>query len=66
MMIWQALDDQGIPITPIELGAAFGMPGATAFKLLGGRQWWEGGLGMLEAMAVRIGLQVPWLDPESP
>jgi hypothetical protein len=66
MMIWQALDDQGITNTPVDLGAAFRMPGTAAFRLMTGRQWREGEVAMLEAVAVRLGLQVPWLDPGYP
>jgi hypothetical protein len=66
MMIWQALDDQGTTNTPVSLGAVFRMPGTAAFELMTGRQWREGDMAMLEVVAVRLGLQVPWLDPEHP
>jgi hypothetical protein len=66
MMIWQALDDQGTTNTPVNLGAAFSMLETAAFELMTGRQWREGDMAMLEAVAVRLELQVPWLDPGYP
>jgi hypothetical protein len=55
MMISQALDDHGIT-TPVGIGAAIGMPGPEAVKLLSRKQWREGDVAALEAIAVRLGL----------
>jgi hypothetical protein len=35
------------------------MPAAEATKLLRGHQWREGDVGLLEAAAARLGVQVP-------
>jgi hypothetical protein len=44
---------------PSEIGALIGLPAMAAEKLLTRRQWREGDLALLEAAAVRLGL-----DPE--
>ena len=58
MMIQQALDDYGIT-TPAGIGAAVGLPGSDALKLLNRRQWRGGDRAQLEAMAARLGLEGP-------
>jgi len=58
MAIGHELDARGIT-TPAAIGEALGMPPAEATKLLTGRQWREDGVALLEAAAVRLGLQVP-------
>jgi hypothetical protein len=65
MAILFALDDSGIT-TVAGVGAAIGMAGVDAAKLLNRKQWREGDLVLLEAAAVRLGLQVPGLDPWCP
>src|SRR4051812_30487516 len=56
--IGRELDERGI-ITPAAIGAALGMSATEATKLLRGNQWREGGVARLEAVAARLGLQVP-------
>ena len=58
------LDDQGIT-TPAGLAQATGLPAAEAAGLLRRKQWWEGDLAALRAVADRLGLAVPLegLDP---
>lgn len=55
MAIVFALEDSGIT-TPVGIGAAIGMPGPEAVKLLSRKQWREGDVAALEAIAVRLGL----------
>jgi predicted flap endonuclease-1-like 5' DNA nuclease len=58
MAIGHELDDRGIT-TPAEIGAALGMPAADAIKLMTRHQWREGDVALLEAVAARLGVQVP-------
>jgi hypothetical protein len=52
------LEDQGIS-TPAAIGAATGLPAAEAVRLLSRRQWREGDVEALQAVASRLGLAVP-------
>jgi hypothetical protein len=54
MAIGRELDDRGIT-TPAAIGEALGMPAAEAAKLLTRRQWQEGDVALLEAVAARLG-----------
>jgi hypothetical protein len=63
MAIWRALDDQSIT-APAKIGAALGMPAAEATKLLTLHRWREGDVEQLEAVATRLGLQVPGQGPQ--
>jgi hypothetical protein len=56
MAIGRELDDRGIT-TPAAIGAALGMSAPDATKLLTRHQWREGDVALLEAAAVRLGLQ---------
>ena len=58
------LDEQGIA-TPAGLARATGLPAAEAAGLLRRKQWREGDLAALRALADRLGLEVPLegLDP---
>ena len=58
------LDDRGIA-TPADLAQATGLPAAEAAGLLRRKQWREGDLAALRALADRLGLAVPLegLDP---
>jgi hypothetical protein len=58
------LEDQGIS-TPAAIGAATGLPATEAVRLLTRRQWREGDVEALQAVASRLGLKVPLegLDP---
>ncbi len=61
------LDEQGIA-TPADLAKAIGLPAAEAAEaagLLRRKQWREGDLAALRAVADRLGLEVPLegLDP---
>ena len=58
------LDEQGIA-TPAGLAQATGLPAAEAAGLLRRKQWREGDLAALRALADRLGLAVPLegLDP---
>ncbi len=58
------LEDQGIT-TPAAIGAATGLPAAEAVRLLTRRQWREGDVAALQAVASRLGLEVSLegLDP---
>ncbi len=58
------LDDQGIT-TPADLAQATGLPAAEAAGLLRRKQWREGDVAALRAVADRLGLAVPLegLDP---
>jgi hypothetical protein len=57
MAIGRELDDRGIT-TPAAIGEALGMPAQDANKLLNRRQWREGDVALLEAVATRLGVQV--------
>jgi hypothetical protein len=61
MAIDRKLDERGIT-TPVEIGAALGMPAVEAVSLLARHRWHEGDVALLEAAAARLGLQVP--DPQ--
>jgi hypothetical protein len=52
------LDDRGIT-TPAAIGAAAGLPAAEAIRLLTRRQWREGDVAALKAIADQLGLDVP-------
>jgi hypothetical protein len=52
------LEDCGIT-TPASIGAATGLPASEAVRLLIRRQWREGDVAMLKAIADRLGLEVP-------
>ncbi|MBK1662382.1 hypothetical protein [Paracraurococcus ruber] len=58
------LEDQGIT-TPAAIGAATGLPAAEAARLLSRRQWREGDVAALKAVAAHLGLEVSLegLDP---
>ena len=58
MLIGRELEERGI-ITPVAIGAALGMPGVEAIRLLIRRQWREGDVARLQAAAARLGVQVP-------
>lgn len=58
MAIGRELDDRGIT-DPHAIGAVLGMPAVEATKLLTRHQWREGDVALLEAAAVRLGVQVP-------
>jgi hypothetical protein len=58
MLIFREMDERGIT-TPAAIGEALGMPPAEASKLLRGHQWREGDVARLEAVAARLGVQVP-------
>ena len=58
MLIFRKLENCGIT-TPAEIGAALGMPPAEATKLLRSHHWREGDVARLEAVAARLGVQVP-------
>ena len=58
MAIHRVLDDRGIT-GPAEIGAALGMPAPTAASLLSRHQWRDGDVALLQAAAVRLGVQVP-------
>jgi hypothetical protein len=55
VLIGQELDDRDIT-TPAAIGAALGMPAATATSLLTRHQWREGDVALLQAAAARLGL----------
>jgi hypothetical protein len=57
MAIGRELDERGIT-TPVEIGAALGMPVTEATKLLTRHQWREGDVALLEAAAAHLGVQV--------
>jgi hypothetical protein len=52
------LEDQGIT-TPAAISAATGLPAAEVVRLLTRRQWREGDVAALKAIADRLGLAVP-------
>ena len=58
MAIGRELDERGIT-TPAAVGEALGMPAAEATKLLTRHQWREGDVALLQAVAARLGVQVP-------
>ena len=51
------LEDRGIT-TPAAIGAATSLPAAEAVRLLTRRQWHEGDVAALKAIADRLGLDV--------
>ena len=51
------LDDQGITAPP-DIARAVGLPAAEAVRLLTRRQWREGDVAALQAIAARLGLEV--------
>jgi hypothetical protein len=55
ILIGRELEDRGIT-TPATIGAALGMPGAEAVKLLTRHRWHEGDVALLQAVAARLGL----------
>jgi hypothetical protein len=58
------LDDQGIT-TPPDIARAVGLPADEAVRLLNRRQWRDGDVAALRAVAERLGLNVDFegLDP---
>ena len=58
MAINRELDDRDIT-DPTAIGKALGMPALEANKLLIRRQWREGDVARLEAVAAQLGVQVP-------
>ena len=52
------LEDQGLA-TPAAIGAATGLPATEVIRLLTRRQWREGDVAALKAIADRLGLTVP-------
>ena len=58
MAIGRELEERGIT-TPAEIGAALGMPGVEAIRLLIRHQWREGDVARLQAAAARLGVQAP-------
>jgi hypothetical protein len=58
--IWRYLDERGIT-TPAAIASAIGMLPAEVAKLLAGGHWREGNAAQLEAVAARLGVQVPGL-----
>ena len=54
--IGRELADRGIT-TPVEIGKTLGMPVAEAHTLLTPRQWREGDVTLLQAVAARLGLK---------
>ena len=52
------LEDRGIT-TPAAIGAATGLPAAEVVRLLTRRQWREGDVAVLKAIAGWLGLDVP-------
>jgi hypothetical protein len=57
MAIGQELDTRGITTTS-GIGEALGMSAADAHGLLNRRQWREGDIARLQAVAARLGLKV--------
>jgi hypothetical protein len=55
MLIGRELEKRGIT-TPAAIGAAFGMPGVEAIRLLIRHQWREGDVALLQAAAARLGV----------
>ena len=58
LAIRRDLDERGA-ITPAEVGEALGMSAAEANSLLTRRQWRDGDVALLEAVAARLGVWVP-------
>ena len=58
MAIGRKLEEHGIT-TPVAIGAALGMPGAEAIRLLIRHQWREDDVKRLQAAAARLGVKVP-------
>ena len=58
------LEDQGVS-TPAAIGVA-GLPASEAVRLLTRRQWREGDVVALKAIADRLGLDIPLEDPGLP
>ena len=52
------LEDQGLT-TAAAIGTATGLPPTDAVRLLSRRQWREGDVAALQAIAERLGLEVP-------
>jgi hypothetical protein len=52
------LEDQDIS-TPAAIGAATGLPADETIRLLFRRQWRDGDIAALQAVASRLGLEVP-------
>jgi hypothetical protein len=52
------LDDQGVTAAP-AIARAVGLPAAEAVRLLTRRQWRAGDVAALQAVAARLGLDVP-------
>jgi hypothetical protein len=52
------LEDQGITAPP-DIARAVGLPQTEAVRLLTRRQWREGDVAALQAVAERLGLDVP-------
>ena len=57
MAIGRELDARGIT-TPAGIGEAVGMPAVEVTSLLTRKQWREGDVALLEAMAAQLGLRV--------
>jgi hypothetical protein len=60
MAIGRKLEERDIT-TPAAIGAALGMPGVVAIRLLIRHQWREGDVALLQVVAARLGVQVPGL-----
>jgi hypothetical protein len=58
MLIGRELEDRDIT-TPAAIGKALGMPASEATKLLTRHQWREGDVALLQAAAMRLGVQAP-------
>jgi hypothetical protein len=52
------LDEQGVTVAP-DIARAVGLPRAEAVSLLTRRQWRDGDVAALQAIAHRLGLEVP-------
>ena len=57
MAVGHELDDRGTT-SPAEIGKALGMLAAEATKLITRHHWREGGVALLEAVAIRLGVKV--------
>jgi hypothetical protein len=58
MVIGRELDERGITDAAV-ISEALDMPVNEVTKLLRRRQWHKGGVALLEAVAARLGVQVP-------
>ena len=58
MAIGRELDERGLT-TPAAIGEVLGMEAQEATKLLNRRQWREGDVALLQAVAARLGVPVP-------